>query len=132
MNEWPDSLEWPWEGQSGEYPGSWDKDDPHEDDLAYMAADDARQFETEDAEWLKRLPYPEYLRSNHWDHTRRRALLRAGHRCQQCEARGLLDVHHLTYERIGRESEADLIVLCRMCHEAEHGLRASSADHAAD
>lgn len=30
----------------------------------------------------------------------------------------LLDVHHLTYERFGKERISDLQVLCRTCHEA--------------
>ena len=31
-----------------------------------------------------------------------------------------LDVHHLTYERLGREKDEDLRVLCRACHGDEH------------
>ena len=44
---------------------------------------------------------------------------RAGHKCAKCgQTSATLEVHHLTYERFGRESEADLIVLCKVCHEA--------------
>jgi len=64
-----------------------------------------------------------YLFSPEWQRTRENALLAAGHECQKCGARGrgvTLDVHHLTYERLGDELPADLIVLCRGCHQTEH------------
>ena len=44
-----------------------------------------------------------------------------GHRCRTCRHDGsawCLEVHHLTYDRIGHEDLADLITLCRQCHEA--------------
>jgi hypothetical protein len=61
-----------------------------------------------------------YLKSDGWKRRRKRALARAGYRCQRCGARGRLDVHHLTYKRRGRERDADLQVLCRSCHQAHH------------
>ena len=70
--------------------------------------------------WLRALPYSQYLKSKHWQFTRQRALLRAGSCCQLCEADEHLNVHHLTYERRGRESEADIIVLCFSCHSWVH------------
>ena len=45
---------------------------------------------------------------------------RAGWQCQECgraSSEMTLDVHHLTYERLGHERADDLIVLCRSCHE---------------
>ncbi len=76
----------------------------------------------EDVEFLRKLPYPEYLKSNHWEIKRRIALLRARHQCQHCgnkEGRRL-DVHHRTYERLGCEAADDLVVLCSLCHALEH------------
>jgi hypothetical protein len=71
---------------------------------------------------LARLPYHEYLRTPHWRNTRIRALQRAGYQCKRCETRGQrLEVHHLTYDRLGRERESDLTVLCEPCHAREHG-----------
>jgi hypothetical protein len=29
----------------------------------------------------------------------------------------------LTYERLGAECDDDIIVLCRACHQAEHGRK---------
>jgi hypothetical protein len=87
--------------------------------------------------------YADYRRSDHWHGTRKDALWRAQNRCQspicrygyvrawteeeiseqlrQGEYR--LDVHHLTYERLGSELADDLLVLCRNCHELIHGKR---------
>lgn len=61
-----------------------------------------------------------YLRSAHWAGVRQAALERAGHRCQVCNADHRLDVHHRTYERVGRESPMDVTVLCRPCHDLFH------------
>src|SRR4051812_22187423 len=65
---------------------------------------------------LLALPYKDYLKTMHWQEKRRRAMLRAGGVCQRChhESR-LLEVHHLTYARIGREREVDLLVVCDSC-----------------
>lgn len=85
--------------------------------------------------------YADYLQSEDWKVRRDRALYLAQHRCQSptCELGHLrswtdaelatlprnryrLEVHHLTYERLGREHPDDLIVLCRACHAAQHGV----------
>jgi hypothetical protein len=64
--------------------------------------------------------YQEYLKSYEWIATRARALGRAERRCQVCNAGGHVDTHHRTYERIGKEEDADIIVLCRACHTLFH------------
>lgn len=89
--------------------------------------------------------YARYLASDGWQHRRERALHLAQHRCQSptCEQDHLrslsdqeladkilvmprhayrLEVHHLTYERLGREADDDLIVLCPSCHREQHGI----------
>lgn len=83
----------------------------------------------------------EYLQSDRWKQLRRRAFQRAGGYCARChrhetemrrieiidpergtvESGATLNVHHLTYDRLGHEREDDLIVLCRECHLREHG-----------
>ena len=72
------------------------------------------------------IDYEEYLKSTRWREIRRRMLLRCGGICQRCNRSwrdyGFLDVHHRDYRRFGAEREADLIVLCRECHNAEHGV----------
>lgn len=67
--------------------------------------------------------YHEYIRSPEWRARAGKAKERACGRCQTCNARGQLDAHHRTYERLGNEHDNDLIVLCRTCHQIfhEHG-----------
>lgn len=61
----------------------------------------------------------EYLQSDHWKAFRPTVLEFWGWRCSVCYSniRELLEVHHRTYERRGRERLTDCIVLCRQCHE---------------
>lgn len=70
--------------------------------------------------------YKRYLKSKHWQETRSAAIAGAGNTCQQCGKKAgktiWLEVHHLTYERIGEELPEDLRVLCHNCHRKEHGL----------
>lgn len=72
--------------------------------------------------------YLDYLASDSW-HALRSALIETtGDFCKQCGRVGpsrisenaALDAHHLTYSRFGRERLADLVLLCRACHESEH------------
>ena len=70
--------------------------------------------------WTKE-NYRQYLTSAHWKNTRKKALKRAGHKCQACSAKDrILDVHHNNYETLGAEEPQDLIVLCRTCHGRIH------------
>jgi hypothetical protein len=70
---------------------------------------------------FKVVNYRDYLQSPEWQARRRQAIYRAGRRCQLCNASNVvLDTHHRTYERIGREYDTDLIVLCRNCHTIFH------------
>ncbi|MEM9214040.1 MAG: HNH endonuclease signature motif containing protein [Cyanobacteria bacterium P01_F01_bin.150] len=70
---------------------------------------------------LRTMPYCEYLKTDHWQSIRQVALKRAGYACQVCNSKGILDVHHRTYERRGDEALSDLTVLCRQCHSTHHG-----------
>lgn len=67
--------------------------------------------------------YAEYLKSDAWQTRRAAALRRAEHRCQVCGAAERLEVHHRSYERLGNERPADLVVLCRKCHQVFHDNR---------
>jgi predicted HNH restriction endonuclease len=50
------------------------------------------------------------------------ATVRAGRRCERCGVPTLrLDAHHARgYARLGRERLQDLVMLCRLCHDAVH------------
>jgi 5-methylcytosine-specific restriction endonuclease McrA len=60
--------------------------------------------------------YKIYLNSPAWRSLRLKILARDRYICQLCGKRKATEVHHLTYERIGRELENDLISLCSICH----------------
>jgi 5-methylcytosine-specific restriction endonuclease McrA len=67
---------------------------------------------------LLEMPYSEYLKTDHWQRIRKKALKTAQGKCQVCNSGNQkLDVHHRTYERRGQEYRRDVIVLCRSCHE---------------
>lgn len=64
--------------------------------------------------------YSHYLKTETWKNRAALARSRASDRCSTCNAEGTLEVHHRTYERVGRESPDDLIALCSPCHTAVH------------
>lgn len=70
----------------------------------------------------KDVDYDDYLKTDHWRKTRMAALYRADHRCQLCHSNERLEVHHNSYSRLWNERPADLVVLCRSCHQRFHGV----------
>lgn len=65
--------------------------------------------------------YREYMQSEAWRDLRSRVLQRDQCRCRDCgKASPSNDVHHLTYIRLGSENLADLVTLCRECHDRLH------------
>jgi len=64
--------------------------------------------------------YSEYLRSREWKAKKAVALDYHGRKCADCGATEPLEVHHLTYKRLGREKMKDLLVLCGACHRIRH------------
>lgn len=97
---------------------------PHPDDprrITQTARDTARQ-PAQQIKAFKAIPYREYLLTDWWKKIKSAAIRRADSRCQVCYSRGLLNVHHRTYARLGCEMDNDLTVLCRRCHELFHEL----------
>jgi len=73
---------------------------------------------------LRRMPYADYLDTPEWARTKKRMLRRAHGRCQVCNgADTTLHVHHRDYSRRGNERNADLVVLCKECHQTFHENR---------
>ena len=64
--------------------------------------------------------YQDYLKSEHWQKTRKATLADRNYRCEKCGGSGPLHVHHLTYANLGAEWPEDLQVLCEFCHRWEH------------
>lgn len=63
-----------------------------------------------------------YLRSTHWIERRNR-YLRGVCYCEMCRLRHASEVHHASYENIGREPDEDLLALCGVCHGRLHKPR---------
>jgi hypothetical protein len=79
-------------------------------------------------DWLRRREldghsglYRAYLASPEWAERRGRTLMLAGGTCQRCGQRRATEAHHLTYDRLGRERDQDLLALCGPCHRMLHG-----------
>lgn len=61
---------------------------------------------------------------NNWCRNGRRATAQ----CEECGLRDdwrAVNIHHLTYARLGREDLADLAILCAGCHQETHGHQRS-------
>lgn len=74
--------------------------------------------------------YKRYLRTQHWQQIRAKVLQRANGRCERCGYEpwrpGTLQVHHLSYDRLGAESLEDLVAICPRCHMKIHAVDAKS------
>ncbi len=68
------------------------------------------------------MTYQDYLLTDEWKDIRKRAIERAGHRCQLCNnGEDILSVHHRCYNDSIQEIDImDLVVLCRACHAVFH------------
>lgn len=71
---------------------------------------------------MTRAEYTKYLQSKHWIRFRTKAILHYGKECIMCGIKEVpyFHVHHLTYERIGKEEFEDVAVLCKSCHSEVH------------
>jgi hypothetical protein len=82
-------------------------------------------------EW--RVKYERHIRSSQWCNVKRDMIRLRGERCGHCGFRYELQLHHKTYERLGRELISDLELLCERCHKAADKKREQeSAARSAD
>lgn len=72
---------------------------------------------------VRKQKYLEYLESDEWAKIKVDLLILNNHKCQKCDSRRNLQVHHLSYKRLFREEPEDLILLCGRCHRKEHGIK---------
>ena len=74
-----------------------------------------------DKQWARR-HYQEYLGSFHWRITRwlYSIIPLLGRRCRVCTSRGIWEMHHANYSRVGEEWPGDLVRLCPVCHKRVH------------
>jgi len=61
--------------------------------------------------------YSGYIKSSAWYAKRDLKMRKSGYKCWWCGTSYNLEVHHLTYERLGRERLSDLMVLCHKHHD---------------
>jgi hypothetical protein len=83
---------------------------------------------------LRALPYAAFLNTPYWLLVRGLLIRERGRwipTCENCDIRGSLDVHHLTYAHRGYElfHLEDLRLLCRVCHDIYHGPADIDAEH---
>lgn len=65
------------------------------------------------------LTYADYLKSDDWKRIANRLKENRPY-CSVCRSTERLEVHHLTYKRLGMELDVDLVVLCHECHRKVH------------
>jgi 5-methylcytosine-specific restriction endonuclease McrA len=78
----------------------------------------AIEREIEKAAWWKW--YNQYLLSPQWMEKRRLVFDRCRGLCEGCRNSKAVQVHHLTYVRVGDEMLFDLVAVCLDCHEKIH------------
>ena len=64
--------------------------------------------------------YDEYLKTEKWALLRTKVFDRAEGKCEGCGEQPPSEVHHLTYEHVGREFLFQLVALCSQCHDRIH------------
>lgn len=69
--------------------------------------------------------YAAYRSTAHWRRMIKRYRKKA---CEKCGGSYRLCLHHITYERLGRERSDDLCTLCSRCHTALHGKAVAKGD----
>lgn len=70
------------------------------------------------------MSYKEFLTTPYWKAVAQKKKQQAGYRCELCNSKTYLNVHHRTYENHGYEMDhlQDLIVLCNDCHKKFHDI----------
>jgi cytochrome c len=79
------------------------------------------------SQFYSKIGYQEYLKSSHWIDFKDKIYSRR-RQCEFCKINYGLNIHHLTYERLGAERTTDVMVLCRNCHYKHHEGKITSKD----
>lgn len=64
--------------------------------------------------------YHKYLKSDHWEELKKLVFEWRGRKCQLCMGSRNLQVHHMTYKRVGKEDPRDVLIVCDSCHKFIH------------
>lgn len=86
---------------------------------------------------MNKTEYEKYLFSEEWKRKAEQRLQIDNYRCVMCGSMGTrvlpLEVHHITYRRIGKEDVyKDLLTLCRSCHRNTHRMMDRITGYRAD
>lgn len=69
-----------------------------------------------------KLTYIGFMDSDEWKLRREQYFSRHKRQCRICDTTKNIQLHHLTYERVAREKDDDLVPLCYFHHQAYHNL----------
>lgn len=117
LPEWDHSLYPKWEQAERAYSLEYRAWRVKQDGVAVFAKTEAEKSRDK-VFWDE---YDKYLSSEAW-HDRRALVLKRAHGvCEGCGLADATQVHHLTYDRVGREMLFDLVAMCNDCHEVVHG-----------
>lgn len=87
---------------------------PDPDDVTLKRVNDAYESLIEE---FNNMDYPTYLRTKHWVLFKEEALKKANFKCQSCNTSDrILSLYHNNYDKRGRETFDDVIVLCENCY----------------
>ena len=60
--------------------------------------------------------YTDYIKSDKWRARCNELRAKRGSICERCGSDVWIEVHHLTYDRLGDELDDDLQIVCHACH----------------
>lgn len=109
--------------EKGGYVELWDPDAEQRflSEVRGYAAEIRKRYGWDNPSWWLR--YDQYLRSSEWRCLRAQILARDGYMCRLCNCNRATQIHHTTYERVGRELPEDLLSVCQSCHDALHNTK---------
>lgn len=80
----------------------------------------------------KHVNYHTYIRSQKWARRRARYFRRHAYCCTICGTDRRVELHHHTYQRLGRERDKDLVPLCGIHHKGVHAYHNSQGGSLSD
>ncbi len=63
-----------------------------------------------------------YIQGERWKERKEAYYKKFGKICAACFSKKCVDLHHMTYKRLGNEWDEDLVPLCRDCHKSFHRM----------
>jgi 5-methylcytosine-specific restriction endonuclease McrA len=70
--------------------------------------------------------YNARIKSAQWKNMKRDLIRMRSQKCEKCGSCTSLQLHHKTYERLGKELMSDLELLCFSCHHKADQIRAAA------